>query len=325
MRTLVIGATGYVGSRVIPRLLADGHDVIAGARDPNDLEPFSWHTQVSSVAIDVLDATSVHDALEDENPDTIVYLVHGMGGDDFQQADRAAALHVRKAADAHAVKRIVYVSGIIPPISEADLSEHLSSRLEVERLLSESSATVITLRAAMVLGAGSTSFELMAQLANRLPVTVVPDWMQTTVEPIAVVDLVSAISGALTASIPTQHLDVGGGETLPYPELIERYTTAAGLERPQITVPLLPEPVVAKIASWIADVPSSTVVALMESLQEDMVASDHVWRGILLSEDQPTVSVDEAVRRSLAEPSDDPMTLQPGDPDWASATTVDPG
>lgn len=330
MRVLVIGATGYVGSRVCGALLAQGHEVCAAARDLQKLDQFWWSDRVERVQLDVQDAESVRGAFERARADAVVYLVHSMAGDDFQVTELASAQHVRAASDAAGVSRIVYLSGIIPPIDEAQLSEHLQSRLGVERELSRADAVVVTLRAAMVVGAGSTSFELMIQLTDRLPVTVVPEWMHRDVEPVAVSDVVRAVVAALTWSGVTTHFDVGGGERLPYPELTDLVARARGTERPQITVPLLPEKLVAKIGSWLSDIPSSTVTALMESLREDMVAADDRWRSELFAaalggEAVASVTLAESVERALAEtqyhlpPSQrDVLGALPGDPPWAS-------
>ncbi|MBF4458865.1 NAD(P)H-binding protein [Pseudoclavibacter sp. VKM Ac-2867] len=327
MNVLVMGATGYIGSRVIPVLLDAGMEVTAGARKPGDLDAFWWAERVRRVELDVLDEASVASAVTGD-VDAILYLVHGMASDDFREADLEAARLVRAAADRSGVRRIVYVSGIIPPVAEEVLSEHLTSRLEVERELHEADAVVVTLRAAMVLGASSTSFELMSQLAARLPVTVVPAWMQSDVEPIAVVDLARAVSGALTADVSTRAYSVGGGEQLPYPRLIDRYADTVEKRRPQVILPGLPESLVARLATLITDVPSSTVTSLMESLREDMVADDDTWIAELLPEDaERPLSVDEALRRSVAQPDltvpasqRDPMGRLPGDPSWAAAT-----
>lgn len=322
MRVFVIGASGYIGSRVIPALVDKGHTVIAGARDPDSLARFPWHDDALATAIDVVDDTSVHDAFEAHEVDAVLYLVHGMGGDDFRANDLAAAQRVAASIDRHRIPTVVYVSGIIPPVPEDELSEHLLSRLEVEQTLTASTARAITLRAAMVLGSGSTSFEIMAQLAERLPVTVVPDWMNSSVEPIAVVDLCAAIVGALESEVPSRHYDIGGGRVLAYPELIDLYTEAKGITRPQLDVPLLPQALVSKVASWIADVPSSTVTALMDSLQEDMVAADRDWLRDLVGPDFQVMSVEDALHYSLHEApaSEDEAALnhQPGDPEWSS-------
>ncbi|WP_040164954.1 NAD(P)H-binding protein [Microbacterium gorillae] len=322
MRVLVIGATGYIGSRLIGALLERDDTVIAGARDLASLDAFWWSDRVERVPLDVLEEDSVRAAVT-ADVDAIVYLVHGMAAADFVETDAAAARHLHAAVDAVGVRRVVYLSGIIPPIPEEELSEHLRSRLQVERELSASSASVITLRAAMIIGSGSTSFELMTQLSERLPVVVVPDWMRREVEPIAVIDVVSAIVGALDVAADTMHLDVGGGERLPYPDLIERVAAVRDTERPQWGIPLLPEALVAKIASWIADVPGPTVEALMESLREDMVAQDDTWVERL--ECTPPLALTDALERASTasdpqrRPSRrDPMAALPGDPDWAS-------
>lgn len=323
MRVLIIGATGYIGSRLVGSLLDRGDTVVAGARSPLALDAFWWSDRVERVALDMADAEAVEAAVTPDL-DAVVYLVHGMGSSDFQETDAVAARHLHAAVDRAQIPRVVYLSGIIPPVAEDELSEHLSSRLQVERELSASTARVITLRAAMIVGAGSTSFELMTQLSERLPVTVIPEWMNSRVEPISVVDVVNALIGALSADVPTGHFDVGGGDPLPYPDLIARVAEHRGIARPQLPVPALPQGLVAKIASWIADVPGPTVTALMESLREDMVSADDRWRTALSS--VAPLTLDDSVERAIApvdplrRPSErDPMGPLPGDPDWASS------
>lgn len=325
MRVLVFGATGYIGSRVIGQLISQGDAVTAAARDPFDLDQFWWSDSVARARVNVLDAQEVSAAVADVHPDAIIYLVHGMGGDDFRETDLTAARHVRAAIDSSRVGRVVYLSGIIPDVADDELSQHLLSRREVEEELSTSTATVITLRAALIIGAGSTSFELMTQLSDRMPVTVVPDWMQSLVEPVAVTDVVDAICGALTADVGTGAYDVGCGTPISYPDLIRIVAEDAGRERPQVTLPFLPEPLVAKVAGWLADVPAPTVTALMESLTHDMTSADTRWQSLFLPPDATAMPLDEAVRRahtpvdSLQPPSQrDPLGALPGDPDWAS-------
>lgn len=324
MRVLVVGASGYVGSRVIPAFLAHGHTVRAGARDPDSLRRFWWHDHVEVAALDVTDEATLPAALADV--DTVVYLVHGMRSTDFRAVDLTAARSVRRALDASAVTRAVYVSGLIPQVDTAELSEHLLSRWEVERELSRSRVPVITIRAAIVLGSGSTSFEVLGQLGGRLPVTVVPDRMNSRVEPIAVVDLVAAVLGAARSDLPTTSFDVAGGEIISYPDLLKRYGDITGMPRAQIRVPFLPDAVLGRVGAWIADAPSETVAALMESLRHDMIARDHRWIGTLVPPDHRPLGIDQALCRAVLRPDPgtppgrlDPMGALPGDPAWAVA------
>lgn len=324
MRVLVIGASGYIGSRAIPVLLSASHEVIAAVRTPAKLDRFWWRERVCVRPLDVLDQQSITSAITSDI-EAIVYLVHGMAGDNFRETDRRAAASILQAADNASVARIVYVSGIVPVVPESRFSEHLTSRLEVEKILSQIRGSAITLRAAMIIGAGSTSYAIMSQLARRLPVTVLPDWMNHRVEPLAVTDLTDAIAGAVTVTAKnSRHYDVGGGTQIAYPELIAKYLSINNLERPSVRVPLLPQSLVAEAAARIADVPDPTVRALIESLQDDMVTSDQSWIGDLVSPTRTPISIDEALQRVespidyIRAPSQrDPLQTLPGDPRWA--------
>lgn len=324
MRILVIGATGYVASRAIPQLVRDGHEVVAAARSPEKLDRFWWRENVSVRELDVLDRQSVVAGVTSD-VDAVLYLVHGLAGKDFHTTDREAAEAVSAAVDAADIPRVVYVSGIIPPIKESSLSGHLRSRLQVEQVLSSSRATTVTLRAAMIVGAASTSYALMAQLARRLPLTVMPDWMDNCVEPLAIVDLVAAISASMTVRTETRHYDIGGGTPIRYPELVSLYLRDLGDARPAVEVPYLPQMLVGEVASRIADIPGATVRALIQSLRSDMVAANNEWIGGLVAPDYRTVDIADAFARAraavdyLRAPSErDPMQPLPGDPRWAN-------
>jgi hypothetical protein len=182
---------------------------------------------------------------------------------------------------------------------------------------------VVVLRAAVLLGSGSTSFEIIRQVSERMPVHTVPTWMDSTVQPIAVVDVLEALVGALDYDGPSRHFDVGGPDKLRYAALLDSYTSHAGLERPQVDVPLLPTALVGTLAGSLTDVPRPVVEALVESLHHDMVAADDDFADLLLPEGHRLVGLDEAFRRSLAPrasaPEDaDPMGPLPQDPAWAS-------
>ncbi|KAB7745353.1 NAD(P)H-binding protein [Nostocoides sp. F2B08] len=324
MKILVTGATGYVGSRLVPRLLEEGHEMRTTTTDASREGPW-WSDSVETVEMDIGDDAQVSSAVE--GMDAVYYLIHGMGGEDFVDKDRQAAERMAGAVDEHGVSRVVYLSGIVPPGDPVSLSDHITSRHEVEQILSRSSATALTLRAAVLVGSGSTSFEIVRQVSERMPVQTVPSWMDSRVQPIAVVDAVEALVGALTAEVETRSYDIGGPEPLHYAELLDRYAKVAGLERPQVEVPLVPTDLVGSLVGVITDVPAPTVEALVESLHHDMVCAEDDFLAELLPEGYALVGLDESLRRSLVEPSDeisadpaaaDPMGPLPQDPSWAN-------
>ncbi len=314
------GATGYVGGRLVPLLLERGHDVRTTTSDPDREQPW-WGARVETVVMDALDPDQVTAACE--GIDAVYYLIHGMSSDDFAETDRKAATNLAEGARTHGVDRMVYLSGLVPDVADTELSEHITSRREVEQILSEVPSTVVVLRAAVLLGSGSTSFEIIRQASERMPVHTVPSWMDSMVQPIAVVDVLEALVGALEYAGPSRHFDVGGTDQLRYGELLEAYPEHAGLERPQVHVPLLPTALVGTLVGSLTDVPLSTVEALVESLHHDMVAADDDFQKMLLPQGHRLVGLDEAFRRALAPrapvPEDsDPMGPLPQDPAWAS-------
>lgn len=182
---------------------------------------------------------------------------------------------------------------------------------------------MLVLRAAVIVGSGSTSFEIIRQVSERMPVHTVPTWMDSIVQPLAVVDVLEALVGALEHDGPSRHFDLGGPHRLRYGALLDAYTSQGGLERPQVEVPLLPTALVGTLVGSLTDVPRPTVEALVESLRHDMVAVDTDFQGMLLPEGHRLVGLDEAFRRSLAQrataPEDaDPMGPLPQDPARAS-------
>ncbi|WP_270887377.1 NAD(P)H-binding protein [Pedococcus sp. 5OH_020] len=300
MRVTVTGAGGYVGSRLVPALVADGHDVTATFTHLASADRFWWAGRVRAVQMDVLDRAAVRRACADA--EVLYYLVHGLGGDDFAARDRQGAYNAAHAAVRCGVGRVVYLGGLVPDVPDEELSAHLRSRLEVEEILTDSGVTTTALRAAMVVGSGSTSFEIMRQLSEHLPVQVLPSWMRSEVEPVAVNDVVTALVGALTAPEVSRAYDIGSGERMPYAGLLRLYADRAGLTRVQVSVPFLPTRLVGRLAPVLTAAPASTVHTLVESLRHDMVCGDQDFLTDLLPERYALTSVADAVDRALALP-----------------------
>jgi uncharacterized protein YbjT (DUF2867 family) len=302
VRVVVMGAGGYVGSRLVPALLAEGHEVVATFTDVTSASRFWWSEQVEAVQMQVLDRDAVRETAIGAH--AVYYLIHGLGGDDFATQDREGAYHAAHAAVRAGAQRIVYLGGLIPRIREADLSPHLRSRLEVEQILTDSGVPTLALRAAMVVGSGSTSFEIMRQLSERMPVQVVPTWMRSRVEPVAVSDVVTALVGALSTPARSRAYDLGSGDRLPYAALLRLYARLAGLRRLQLSVPMVPTGLVSRLAPVLTRAPSSTVQTLIESLRHDMICGSQDFLVDLMPPGHAMLPVAEAIDRALTVPAD---------------------
>ena len=270
MNVLVTGATGFVGSRLVPALLAAGHDVRAMSRAP---AAYDAPAGVDVVGGDLLDAESLAGAFEGVS--AAYYLVHSMGsGPDYAERDRRAARNFAEAASAAGVERVIYLGGLGEEGS--DLSDHLRSRREVEAVLAEGSYDLTTLRAAIIVGAGSASFETIRQLVSRLPVMVTPRWVRTPCQPIAIEDVIAYLVSVLDApETAGETYEIGGPDVLSYGEMMRETARGMGRRPPLIlTVPVL-TPRLSSYWVWlVTDVDFAVARELIEGLKNPVVVTD---------------------------------------------------
>ena len=293
MRVLVTGATGFVGERLAPALVDAGHDVRALVRDASryDAPP-----GVEVVEGDLLEPDTLPPAVA--GVDAAYYLVHSMSaGPDFAERDRRAARHFAAAASEAGVERVVYLGGL----GETGdvLSEHLRSRREVEAILADGDAALTTLRAAVIVGAGSTSFRMVVQLASRLPVMVTPRWVRTPCQPVAIDDVVAYLVGVLDhPETAGETYEIGGPEVLTYQAMLERTARALGRRPLIVPVPVLTPGLSTYWVDLVTDVPASVAHPLVHGLRNPVVVTDDRLQALLALDRTP---FDEAVERALAE------------------------
>lgn len=274
---LVTGGTGYVGGRLIPRLLDSGHRIRAMARSPERLRcrPWGRHPDIDVISGDALDRDAFIRAAR--GCDIAYYLIHSMNAAKgrYAEADRTAARNMVTAAEQNRLKRIIYLGGLGPQDHQA-LSRHLKSRHEVESILMAASVPVTNLRAAMILGSGSASFEMLRYLVDRLPVMITPRWVNTPCQPISIRNVLDYLEGALTAPETVgETLDIGGPDVLAYRDLIHIYAREAGLRRRLILpVPVLTPWLSAKWIHLVTPVPASIAQPLAEGLSIPVVCED---------------------------------------------------
>ncbi|WP_329126843.1 SDR family oxidoreductase [Streptomyces sp. NBC_01465] len=277
LRCLVTGATGYIGGRLVPELLDAGHRVRCVARTPGNLRDHPWAGRVEVVRGDVTKASSLADAMA--GIDVAYYLVHALGtGPGFEETDRLAARNFAERARAAGVRRIVYLGGLVPAgLPENELSPHLRSRAEVGRILLDSGVPTAVLRAAVIVGSGSASFEMLRYLTERLPIMITPSWVRTRIQPIAVRDVLRYLVGcaALPDSV-NRSFDIGGPDVITYRDMMRQYATVAGLpHRLIVPVPVLTPRLSSHWIGLVTPVPRSIARPLAESLRHEVVCDEH--------------------------------------------------
>ncbi|MGW7484763.1 SDR family oxidoreductase [Nonomuraea muscovyensis] len=331
-RCLVTGATGYIGGRLVPELLAAGHEVRCMARSPERLRDLPWAGRTEVVEADATDAERSREALD--GIEVAYYLIHTMGAPGrFAERDRLAARTFAEAAARAGVRRIVYLGGLVP---DERLSPHLSSRAEVGEIFLRGDVPAVVLRAAVIIGSGSASFEMLRHLTERLPVMTTPRWVHSRTQPIAVRDVLRYLTA--WAGVPgtvNRGFDIGGPDVLTYAGMMHGYASVAGLPRRVIIpVPLLSPRLSSLWVGLVTPVPPGIARPLVESLRNEAVCGEHdIARYVPDPPDgligfrravELTLAkikgADVATRWSSASTPGAPSDPLPTDPDWAGGS-----
>lgn len=325
LRCLVTGATGYIGGRLVPRLLEAGFKVRALARTPEKLGGVPWRDHIEVAKGDLGDLASLEAAFE--GVDILYYLVHSMGFEkDFAAEERRAAQNVVSAARRAGVRRIIYLSGLHP--EGAELSTHLGSRTTVGEILIASGIETIVLQAGVVVGSGSASFEMVRHLTDRLPVMTTPKWVHNKIQPIAIRDVLYYLVAAATCAVPnSREWDIGGPDVLEYGDMMQVYAEVAGLRPRRILVlPVLTPRIAALWVGLVTPIPAGLARPLVESLHCDAVMSNHDIDTIIPRPEGGLTPYRKSVSLALARISRGEVETTwntgtaanlPNDPEWA--------
>ena len=332
MKILVTGATGYVGGRLVPKLLEKGHTVRVLVRDPHRLDDVPWLDQVDVVSGDLVDPVAVRAAVTGQ--DVVYYLVHSMSSaGDFEKIERHVATTMATEARTAGVGRIVYLGGLHP---EGPLSRHLGSRKEVGDILLASGVPTIALQAGVIIGSGSASFEMIRHLTEVLPYMPAPKWVRNFIQPIAIRDVLHYLVAA--ASLPpsvNRALDIGGPDVFRYGQLMNGYAVEAGLkQRPIAALPVLTPWLASQWVNLVTPIPRSLAVPIIESLLHDAVMSNHDIDEVIPPPAEGLIGYRKAVRLALAriqkgevettwrnaQVMGAPADPLPSDPEWSGHT-----
>jgi uncharacterized protein YbjT (DUF2867 family) len=331
---LVAGATGYIGRRLVAELSAAGHRVRCLARTPGKLEAEPWRRHVEVTTGDVLDRPSLADAFRDV--DAAFYLVHSIGSDpDWRARDRTAAENFRDAAAAAGIEQIIYLGGL-GDRSGGELSPHLASRHEVGRVLAGGPVPTTELRAAVVIGSGSASFEMLRHLTEVLPVMTTPRWVETRVQPIAVRDVLAYLAGVIgNQDAYDRVFEIGGTDVITYREMMDLYASVAGLrKRIIVRVPVLTPRLSSLWVGLVTPLPADLARPLVDSLVNEVVVRDNAIDDVV---DHQPIGCRESIELALRRVGEldvstrwtdaelfgrSPADPMPNDPDWSGATVL---
>ncbi len=334
-KILVLGATGYVGTRLVGELLSLGYHVKAGSRSKVRLQNRVWskHPNVEICEVNVLDSKQLGRVLI--GVDAVYYLVHSMNPEtvDFEETDKRAAKKMRELAAIHNIKLIIYLSGLGD--EKPSLSDHLKSRNQVGQILQKGSVAVTIFRAAIIIGSSSTSFEILRYLVDRLPIMITPKWVHTKNQPISIRNVLNYLIQCL--EVPETHgnsYDIGGPDIISYSDLMKIYAKEAKLrKRLIIPIPVLTPKLSSYWVDLITPIDKNVARPLVEGLRNEVIVKDYSVQKLI---PQKLIPVDLAIRKALGsyhytvfpedyikDGIDSYIEIKaPGDPDWGGGYMV---
>ena len=295
MKILLTGANGYIGMRLLPELLENGHQVVCAVRDKNRL-PLDPQTtkRVSIVEVDFAEEIDISSLPKDI--DAAYYLIHSMSSSttDFDEIEARAATNFNKYMASTSVKQVIYLSGIV---NDEQLSKHLSSRKKVEDILYQGEYHLTVLRAGRVVGSGSSSFEIIRDLCEKLPIMIAPKWLKTRIQPIAIRDVIKFLYGVLdNEKCYNQSFDIGGPDVLTYKEMLMKYSQIRGLKLWIISLPIMSPRLSSYWLYFVTSTSYKLAVNLVDSMKMAVVAKDDKLQKIL---DIEPLTYEDAIRKAF--------------------------
>ncbi|RKR05520.1 uncharacterized protein YbjT (DUF2867 family) [Flavobacterium sp. 90] len=300
MRILLTGVTGYIGKRLLPLLLNQGHEVICCVRDKNRFYyPEKTSVNIQLIEVDFLNQESVEKIPDDI--DAAYYLIHSMSAaDNYDELERISANNFKEKINKTNARQIIYLSGIV---NDKSLSKHLSSRKAVEEILKSGKTPTTTLRAGIIVGSGSASFEIIRDLIHKLPVMITPKWLNTKCQPIAITDVLEfLIKALLNPKTYNESFDIGGPDILTYKEMLLRFAEAKNLKRYIYTLPVMTPKLSSYWLYFITSTSFKLASALVSSMKVEVVCSDNRINDLL---DVKPISYNQALQKALVKIDED--------------------
>lgn len=279
MKILLTGATGYIGQRILPVLLENGHEVVCCVRDRSRFKNLFPSANLSIIEVDFLNNKGLESIPLDI--DLAYYLIHSMStqSGDFEEMEESCARHFNERVQQTKAQQVIYLSGIV---NEEALSKHLVSRKKVEDTLSESNAPLTTLRAGIIVGSGSASFEIIRDLVEKLPVMITPKWLKTKCQPIAIRNVVEFLVGVIGQEVTyNKSFDIGGPDILTYKQMLLRFADIRGLKRRIFVVPLMTPKLSSYWLYFITSTSYSLAINLVDSMKIEVICKPNDLASLL--------------------------------------------